>query len=90
VGVCVPLHTQELPGSIAWVGKDELLYFGSIDPCTRMQWHSLGVHPSPFSSLSSCPPSPLSPLPPLSPCSPSTITLLEAFSKGSYENPTIK
>eukprot|EP00884_Botryococcus_braunii_P011253 jgi/Botrbrau1/20128/Bobra.0173s0030.1 len=38
----VPLHTQALPGSIAWAGKDGRLYFGSIDTQPKCGGEVLG------------------------------------------------
>lgn len=47
VRTCVPLHTGQLPASLAWVSKDGDLRFSSLDSQPRILWRSLGASPPP-------------------------------------------
>lgn len=39
---CIPVHTQELPDSLAWLSPTQQLTFGKLDYEGKLRWHTLG------------------------------------------------
>ena len=45
----VPIHTPDLPDSLAWLSPAGQLTFGKLDQQVKLRWHTLGeltVQPS--------------------------------------------
>lgn len=38
----VPVHTEDLPDSLAWLSPTEQLTFGRLDYEVKLRWHTLG------------------------------------------------
>ena len=39
---CTPIHTRELPDSLAWLSPTQQLTFGKLDHQVKLRWHTLG------------------------------------------------
>lgn len=39
---CIPVHTQELPDSLAWLSPTQQLTFGKLEHNVKLRWHTLG------------------------------------------------